>query len=354
MTPYARLRASPAFAALRALSARLGSEPLQVQGAGGNTSLKAGGAMWIKASGTWLAEAATRDIMVPVDAERLLAAVERGDPDCENALDFVPHGETDSALRPSIETTLHAVIPAPVVIHTHCVATIATAMRADAAAVTAAQLGDMGAIHVPYVKPGLALAQAILARLRADTRVVVLGNHGLIACGETCAEAEATLREASRRLEPVVAPQDGPAPGLDAMLDAAHVAAPGAAVNALARHPARLAIAQRGSWYPDHVIFLGPAVAVAAPGETAAAASARVTADSGRAPVLILLPGLGAAIRADASPGARALAQCLGDVMARADPAAPLVALTAAQEAELMDWDAEKYRQSLDAAKAGA
>jgi len=359
MIPYARLKASPAFAALRALSARLGAEPLQVQGAGGNTSLKAGGAMWIKASGTWLAEAATRDIMVPVNAERLLAAVERGDPDCENALDFVPHGETDSALRPSIETTLHAVIPAPVVIHTHCVATIATAMRADAAAVTAAQLGDMGAIHVPYVKPGLALAQAILARLRADTRVVVLGNHGLIACGETCAEAEATLREASRRLEPVVAPQDGPAqdgpaPGLAVLLSPAHVAAPGAAVNALARHPARLAIAQRGSWYPDHVIFLGPAVAVAAPGETAAAASARVTADSGRAPVLILLPGLGAAIRADASPGARALAQCLGDVMARADPAAPLVALTAAQEAELMDWDAEKYRQSLDAARAGA
>ena len=105
------------------------------------------------------------------------------------------------------------------------------------------------------------------------------------------------------------------------------------------------------------MIFLGPAVAVAQPGETAAAASARIAAASGRAPALILLPGLGAAIRADASPGARALAQCLGDVLARMDPAAPLVALTAAQEAAQkaapMDWDAEKYRQSLDIAPVG-
>lgn len=353
MTPFAHLRASAAFDALRAVSARLGAEPLQVQGAGGNTSIKAGGAMWIKASGTWLAEAATRDIMVPVDAAGLLAAVERGDPDCESARAYMPRGETDSALRPSIETTLHAALPAPAVIHTHCVATIATAMRADAADVTAERLGDLGAIHVPYVKPGLALAQAIRARLRPDTRVVVLGNHGLIACGDTCAEAEARLREVSRRLEPETPAQDGPAPGLAAMLGAAHEAAPGAAVHALARDPARLAIARRGSWYPDHVIFLGPAAAVAEPGETAAEASDRIAAASGRAPALILLPGLGAAIRADASPGARALARCLGDVLARVDPAAPLAPLTAAQEAELMDWDAEKYRQGLDAAKAG-
>jgi len=291
----------------------------------------------------------------------LLKAVEHGDPACESALAHMPQGETESLLRPSIETTLHAVIPAPVVIHTHCVATIATAMRADAAGATASRLGDLGAIHLPHVKPGLALAQAIRARRRPETRVVVLGSHGLIACGETCAGAEALLREVSRRLEPEVPAQDGAAPGLAAMLDPAHRAAPGDAVHALARDPARLAVARRGSWYPDHVIFLGPAVAVAQPGETAAAASARIAAASGRAPALILLPGLGAAIRADASPGARALAQCLGDVLARMDPAAPLVALTAAQEAAQkaaqkaapMDWDAEKYRQSLDIARVG-
>ncbi|MYA89823.1 MAG: class II aldolase, partial [Boseongicola sp. SB0662_bin_57] len=33
----------------RALSARLGKDPLQVQGPGGNTSVKDGDVMWIKA-----------------------------------------------------------------------------------------------------------------------------------------------------------------------------------------------------------------------------------------------------------------------------------------------------------------
>jgi len=45
---------TPAF---RALSARLGQDPLQVQGPGGNTSVKSGDVMWIKASGTELADA---------------------------------------------------------------------------------------------------------------------------------------------------------------------------------------------------------------------------------------------------------------------------------------------------------
>ena len=55
---------TPAF---RALSARLGQDPLQVQGPGGNTSIKADGVMWIKASGTELADAERQKIFVAVD-----------------------------------------------------------------------------------------------------------------------------------------------------------------------------------------------------------------------------------------------------------------------------------------------
>ena len=43
--------------ALRALSAKVGANPLLVQAAGGNTSLKENGVLWIKASGTWLMNA---------------------------------------------------------------------------------------------------------------------------------------------------------------------------------------------------------------------------------------------------------------------------------------------------------
>ena len=55
---------SPAF---RALAAQLGQDPLRVQGPGGNTSIKSGNVMWIKASGTELADAETKPIFVAVD-----------------------------------------------------------------------------------------------------------------------------------------------------------------------------------------------------------------------------------------------------------------------------------------------
>ncbi len=51
MSAWSRLRTSTAYADLLAVSERLGRDPLQVQGPGGNTSLKENGAMWVKASG---------------------------------------------------------------------------------------------------------------------------------------------------------------------------------------------------------------------------------------------------------------------------------------------------------------
>jgi rhamnose utilization protein RhaD (predicted bifunctional aldolase and dehydrogenase) len=92
----------------------------------------------------------------------------------------------------------------------------------------------------------------------------------------------------------------------------------------------------RGSLYPDHVIFLGPATALL--GDEAAAE---------RGTKLFLAPGAGALLPSDAIPSADELALCLALVMERAPPDARLRYLTPADEAELMDWDAEKYRQAL-------
>jgi rhamnose utilization protein RhaD (predicted bifunctional aldolase and dehydrogenase) len=77
------------FKALRAFSARLGRDPSRTQAAGGNTSLKRDGVLWIKASGAWLADAEERDIMIPVDLNGLLDALARGDLRAETAASFV-------------------------------------------------------------------------------------------------------------------------------------------------------------------------------------------------------------------------------------------------------------------------
>lgn len=344
MSMYSELRNSSAFVDLLAASKRIGSNPLQVQGAGGNTSLKSNGAMIVKASGTWLADAENEDIMVPVDAARLSSALETDDPAAADSMLFVPEGENPGGLRPSIETSVHAVIPWPIVLHSHCVSTIAIAVRVDAEAVVSDKLGDLGAIFVPYIKPGLDLARAIRARLKQDTRVIVLGNHGLVVGAETASEAETLLYEVSRRLDPGLSMEK--APELSAGLEGWQ-AVPHAATQRVALDQGRLAIAQGTTLYPDHLIFLGPGVEVGREGEDVAVTVAR--ASDGAPRKLILIPGEGAIIPADASPSALALAACFGDVIHRIDPTAKLTRLTEVQEASLLNWDAEKYRQALEA-----
>ena len=48
-------------------SHRLGNDPLQVQGAGGNTSIKNENYMWVKASGKELSDSISDNIFVPVN-----------------------------------------------------------------------------------------------------------------------------------------------------------------------------------------------------------------------------------------------------------------------------------------------
>ena len=106
----------PPDSEFRVLSARLGKDPLQVQGPGGNTSVKDGDVMWIKASGTELAHADQQDIFVAVDRAAALAEANgsAGDGSCQEAV-LDPY----TTLRPSIETTFHAAFDHAVVVHTH-------------------------------------------------------------------------------------------------------------------------------------------------------------------------------------------------------------------------------------------
>ncbi|MBM7069399.1 class II aldolase/adducin family protein [Actibacterium sp. 188UL27-1] len=346
MTGWDSLRASDNYAALLDVSARLGSNPLQVQGPGGNTSIKSEGCMWVKASGTWLADALTKDIMVPVDAAALLASLDQDIPDTG----FVPADVAQTDLRPSIETSFHAALPWPVVLHTHCVATLATAIRADAAAVVADKLAEFDAAFVPYVKPGRDLTRAILAATTPKTRVIVLGNHGLICCGCTPASAEDLLRRVSAALEPRgllsaiptfddLAESLGGTGWVPGPPQSQHV---GLTDNILG-------LANGETLYPDHLVFLGPGIALGDPFTTDLSDSLERIEHLDPPRRFVVFPGMGVAIPGGSSPAVQAMARCLGDVLLRVPAGTKLNRLTAADEAALLDWDAEAYRKSLAA-----
>jgi rhamnose utilization protein RhaD (predicted bifunctional aldolase and dehydrogenase) len=106
---------------LRELTQRVGSNPLLAQASTGNTSIKLDGVLWIKASGRWMADARQNEILIPLN----LADVRE---DCLQR-DLDPAERYPGA---SLETAMHAVLPHPVVLHVHCVNTIAWAVRSDA------------------------------------------------------------------------------------------------------------------------------------------------------------------------------------------------------------------------------
>jgi rhamnose utilization protein RhaD (predicted bifunctional aldolase and dehydrogenase) len=336
------------FQALRELSAALGADPLRTQGAGGNTSIKRGGVMWIKASGTWLADALAQDIMTPVRLEPLQQAIADGDPRAAAAIDFVDSGANPSGLRPSIETSVHAIMPWPVVVHIHCVNTIALAVRRDGESLVRERLrpdADVALAFAPYRKPGLPLAHAIAERLTKDTNVFVLANHGLVVAGETVAEVADRI---NRVCEALSAPAR-PAPQAD-MQKLASIVEGGdyrlpqdPAVHAVALDSKSLTVARRGSLYPDHVVFLGPGLTEA----SVDSCRLRAPPEGRRPPLMVALPGLGVVLHRSTSKNAEAMAGCLADVAARIPEEAPIRVLTSAEEQELLNWEAETYRQSV-------
>ncbi|QKD06644.1 class II aldolase [Mesorhizobium loti R88b] len=337
---------SSEFCMLRSLSASVGADPLLVQGAGGNTSIKQAGVLWIKASGTWLKNARDDEIMVPVALAPLLDAVAHRSPAAETAGQFTLADLNPRQLRPSIETTVHALLPQKIVVHVHCVETISIAVQANAEAVLEERLRGLDWAFVPYRRPGLPLAQAIAERLRPATNVLVLGNHGLVVAADTVAEAALLLQRVTGLL--ARSPRPAPPPDLDALLRLAtgsdYRLPASAAAHAVATDLASCRIAASGSLYPDHVIFLGVGSVIAGPGENAAAVVARTAA----APTSILFPGKGVLMRRDANAGTEAMARCLADVAARVEGAARVNYLSPKENAELLNWDAEKYRQQLN------
>lgn len=338
--------------ALKALSARVGADPLLVQAAGGNTSLKQDGVMWIKASGTWLQHAGERDIFVPVAIDPLLRALERDDPACESCTDFVRGDLNSPGLRPSIETTVHASFAHKVVLHVHCIETISWAVREDAEARLQEKLAGFAWAFVPYRRPGLPLAKEIRLRLKPETNVLVLGNHGLVVAADTVAEAERLL---DRAVQAVVKPARRPvSPDTAALAELArgtrYAPSPDVIVQSLAFDAQSLAQARKGTLYPDHIVFLGAGIAVAEEGEAPARAAERIGRAGRPEPKLIVVPGKGVLLPADATPAMHAMARCLADVGLRLTQADPVRVLTPEEELALVNWDAEKYRQSLPAA----
>ena len=195
-----RLLTSPSeLQLLRQLAHKVGSDPLLTQGSTGNSSLKQDGVLWIKKSGTWMADALRDEIHVPLDLVTLRHCLQQG---------IEPR---ERYPRSSVETAMHAVLPHRVVLHVHCVSTIAWAVRSDAPIQLQRRLEGLPWHWIHYQASGLPLSRAVehALRVRPGQNVFVLGNHGLVVAGEDVETVQDLLAEVNKRL--VVIPRQSPA-----------------------------------------------------------------------------------------------------------------------------------------------
>ena len=190
----------------------LGTDRAVANFGGGNTSAKGTTTdhvgrevevMWVKGSGSDLATMGRGDF-TPLRLDEMLAAFDRDEMSDEDMVAHLARCQVDPAApRSSIETLLHAFVPAPHVHHTHPDGVNVLAGTRDGERLVAECFGDEAA-WIPYIRPGFTLAKQVGTAVRENPglKLVVLAKHGLVVWGDTADEAyRRTIEVINRAVE---------------------------------------------------------------------------------------------------------------------------------------------------------
>jgi rhamnose utilization protein RhaD (predicted bifunctional aldolase and dehydrogenase) len=171
------------------ISRYYGTNPDYVIAGGGNTSLKEGQTLFIKGSGTALADM-NADGFVRMDRGKLARIWEKTYP--ENADDreaavladmMAARMPGEEHKRPSVETLLHDILPFTMVVHTH--PALVNGLTCSAAGEGAARnLFGEKALWIPETNPGYTLSRVIKDAMDArqsdmPAAIILLQNHGI-------------------------------------------------------------------------------------------------------------------------------------------------------------------------------
>jgi rhamnulose-1-phosphate aldolase/alcohol dehydrogenase len=177
----------------------LGADRALANRGGGNTSAKGATrdhagretrTLWVKGSGTDLASI-TAAGFAALRLDEVLPLRARNAMDDAEMVDYLRRcGLDPDQPRPSIETLLHAFVPAAHVDHTHPDAVIALTSAPDGRRLAGDEFGSE-AVWLDYQRPGFAMSKRIAELLDENptARAVLLEKHGLVTWGEASEEA---------------------------------------------------------------------------------------------------------------------------------------------------------------------
>ncbi|HVO54005.1 MAG TPA: bifunctional rhamnulose-1-phosphate aldolase/short-chain dehydrogenase [Solirubrobacterales bacterium] len=182
---------------------------------GGNTSAKTvepdhvgreTRVLWVKGSGSDLAGIGA-EAFTALRLDELEPLLEREEMSDEQMVAYLARCQLLPEMpRASIETLLHAFVPAAHVDHTHADAINWIACCENGEELAAECFGE-SVIWIPYQRPGFSLARLVGLRLREqpEARLVILAKHGLVTWGESSDECAAATAEAIARAQEFVA-----------------------------------------------------------------------------------------------------------------------------------------------------
>lgn len=166
---------------------------------GGNTSFKNNDHIWVKASGTTLADI-TEEGFVILDRKKLDRIPNNtydNDPSVreqqvKEAL-YASCISADHTLRPSVETSLHNAIEYSYVVHLH--PTLVNALLCGNNSLTETHKLFKEALYIPYTDPGYTLFVKVLQQIQGyrityqcDPKIIFLENHGVFVSADTTEE----------------------------------------------------------------------------------------------------------------------------------------------------------------------
>jgi len=323
------------------MCADLGKDPLLVQGAGGNVSWKENETLWIKGSGTWLANANDEDIFVPVNLKHLQDGL------AKQNFDAKPELIGEHTLRPSIETVLHALMPHQVVVHVHAINALSHLVTQDCrkSIQQICQKSSINAAFVGYHKPGPELAQAIYKALQSmpEANVIFLQNHGVVIGAGSIEGIYSILNTIDKALAiQGVPPRIDPSFITSASPITDYIPFADNEVQALACDPLLFKrLHQDWVLFPDHAVFLGPNA------NTYSSWESFQNQKFGEAPELIFIENVGVFVKPGFNQAKTAQLRCYFDVISRISPDVRLEPLSESAIHALLNWDAEKLRQQM-------
>ncbi len=242
------------------LMRQYGSDFSLVQGGGGNASIKEGPNLKVKASGTKLKNLLEGEL-VAVDLKRVLdllrdpkfLELDEKSRDHEVVVEVQNCVVGKSAMRPSIETFLHALLPQKFVVHLHSMLINGITCRKGGKDIAKQVFSDLPYLWVPYAKPGLPLALELSKRLQLENvAMVLLENHGVIYASDDLQDLNSSLKKSIQLASDFLGAWEWSSQwkvGLE--------------------QDTEILIEQaKGALYPDHVVFCGgPGIIVNAESE---------------------------------------------------------------------------------------